>query len=484
MYVGGFAIVALVVMLSIPCPEEKPVEQAPAVPFVWNQDEVWDDLEKLFLATREEGCDGVAPSVTSDLQRLRTKIIGLAAVNLSPSDSIWTGIEHELFPVAAKTAACTENAANLLATVNTLREAVKRQSIEWDMSSVEARQTLYRLLYGSRTALEEVLVQRSDSSLGLFINDVDAAETPSAVVQGVRIHSGDLLVSRGGFPTSALIARGSDYPGNFSHVALAHVDSTGNVSVVEAHIEVGVTVSDAETYLADKKLRLMVLRLRSDHPAVLADPLVAHTAATYALTRATSERIPYDFEMNYDDARKLFCSEVGSDAYRQVGITLWTGISTISAEGLRNWLSSFGVRYFKTQEPSDLEYDPQLEVVAEWRDLAALKKDRIDNAVVDAMLENAERGERLEFPWYELPAGRLAKAYSLVLNSFGSTGPIPEGMSAPSALRNKSYTARHQHYARLVEQRADSFVNEFGYHAPYWRLLDMARITVTDDTSD
>ena len=33
-----------------------------------------------------------------------------------------------------------------------------------------------------------------------------------------------------------------------------------------------------------------------------------------------------------------------------------------------NWLSDFGVEHFITQMPADLEYDPQLSVVAEWRD--------------------------------------------------------------------------------------------------------------------
>ena len=36
------------------------------------------------------------------------------------------------------------------------------------------------------------------------------------------------------------------------------------------------------------------------------------------------------------------------------------GISRISSPGVARWLAAFGVRRFETQEPSDLEYDPQL----------------------------------------------------------------------------------------------------------------------------
>src|SRR5207244_1880859 len=85
--------------------------------------------------------------------------------------------------------------------------------------------------------------------------------------------------------------------------------------------------------------------------------------------------------------------------YGELGVRLWTGLSTISAPGLRRWLSAFGVRHFETQEPSDLEYDPQLVVVAEWRDAGALMQDHIDNAAIDAMLEGAQRGDGFSSTW-------------------------------------------------------------------------------------
>src|SRR6266571_3850037 len=115
-------------------------------------------------------------------------------------------------------------------------------------------------------------------------------------------------------PIEALIARGNDYPGNFSHIALVHVDSVSHVaSAIEAHIERGVAVSTADEYMGDKKLRIMVLRLRAELP---------HRAAALALERARSGRIGYDFEMDYTDASRLFCSEVASSVYRELGVTL------------------------------------------------------------------------------------------------------------------------------------------------------------------
>ncbi|MCP4150080.1 MAG: hypothetical protein GY757_20200 [bacterium] len=303
-----------------------------------------------------------------------------------------------------------------------------------------------------------------------------AYKSPMSTILGVKIYSGDILVSRGGAPTSALIARGNDYPGNFSHIALVHVDEkTHNISIIEAHIEKGTAIATLPEYIKDKKLRVMVLRLNPRHPALLKDPQLPHKAATYALNDARSRHIPYDFEMNYAKPDKLFCSEVASAAYSKFGVILWMGISHISSPGLASWLAAFGVSHFETQEPSDLEYDPQLTVIAEWRDRETLYKDHLDNAVIDAMLEGAEAGDRLTYKWYLLPIVRIMKGYSMVLNIFGGVGPVPEGMSATAALKNKEFSSRHDILKEQLIVEAKKFKEKKGYTAPYWELFKLAK---------
>src|SRR5258705_8038634 len=185
--------------------------------------------------------------------------------------------------------------------------------------------------------------------------------TPATNVLGVVIHSGDILVSRGGAPTSALIARGNDFPGSFSHVALVHVDEQNRrASVIESHIERGVAVASLEEYLADKKLRILVLRLRADLPELIADPMLPHKAAVSALMNARTRHIPYDFAMDQRDHGAQFCSEVVSAAYQPIGVHLWKGTTFISSPAVVGWLGSVGVRHFETEEPADLEYDSQL----------------------------------------------------------------------------------------------------------------------------
>ncbi|MGH7561264.1 MAG: YiiX/YebB-like N1pC/P60 family cysteine hydrolase, partial [Gemmatimonadales bacterium] len=194
-----------------------------------------------------------------------------------------------------------------------------------------------------------------------------------------------------------------------------------------------------------------------------------------ALERARAGHTPYDFTMDYTDPSRLFCSEVASSVYRELGVTLWTGLSTISAPGLRRWLWSFGVRQFETQEPSDLEYDPALVVVAEWREPAALLADHIDNAVTDVMLERADSGEALAYDWWRLPVARVLRAYGWLSRRMGGEGPIPEGMSAEAALRTRTFVTRHRELAARVRGQAAAHAAERGYPPPYWTLVDLAR---------
>jgi hypothetical protein len=464
-------------LMFVPWPEPAPPAGAGGRPFVWSQDQRWQALETAFRSAREAGCASVRPRVEALLGHGRDLVAVAAAGKFGPESAVLDDIEGTTFDLGPIVAACPETIPEYVRLVTTMRSAVKRQSRHWDMRLAATRTRMYRLLYGGRAALEEAILQAPPGcSPPLVRGDDEPSATPSAEVLGVTVHSGDILVSRGGVPTSALIARGNDFPGNFSHVALVHVDENSHEpSVVEAHIERGVAVSSLPSYLKDVKLRVMVLRLRSDLPAMAADPMLPHRAAVAALAEARRRHIPYDFAMDFADHSRLFCSEVASAAYERFGVTLWMGLSHISSPGLVAWLSGFGVRHFETQEPSDLEYDPQLIVVAEWRDPLALYSDHIDNAVVDAMLEAAEQGETLGYPWLLLPLARAAKAYSSLLNVVGLVGPVPEGLSAAGALRSRQFTRMHAGIKRRTVMLASEFERVHGYRPPYWDLAALAR---------
>lgn len=478
--VSAWGLSACAVALGLLCLPPRAVDPAPApargAAFTWDRDAFWRALEHRFVLTRGHGCAGIAPATTLAIAGIESRIDDMSKQDLAPDAPAFDSLDRAVFELTPVIAACPDHVREYLEIHPRLREMVKAQSRRWDAGAITTRRRLYESLYGARAAAEEIIVQRPDSALALFVAADAPSATPSALVRGVTIHSGDILVSRGGYPTSALIARGNDFPGNFSHVALVYVDSiTHEALTIEAHIERGVAISTADQYLADKKLRVMVMRPRADLPQLERDPQLPHRAATAMLERARRSHIPYDFAMDYRDPSALFCSEVASAAYAGEGIHLWTGPSTITAPGLRRWLASFGVTHFETQEPSDIEYDPQLIVAAEWRDPAQLERDRIDNAVIDVMLEGAERGDAITYSWYKLPLYRIAKAYSVVLNAFGRIGPIPEGMSAVAALRNSAFSARQRAIAARTGELAAARARRDGYSPPYWTLVELAR---------
>jgi len=471
------ALSALYLVLLIP--ERKPPAPVGAGRhrFSWNRDAFWSSLERQFQEARVTGCEALAARIDAVVSMVGRQLDDMAADELACGDAKFDALETNLFLLAPMVAACPKHLPGYLQLYTRMREAVKRQSEHWDMESVEARERAYRLLFGGRAALEEVMLQAPDGLLPAMLAGADEpSRTPATNVLGVTIHSGDILVSRGGAPTSALIARGNDFPGNFSHIALARVDEeTRAISVVEAHIEKGVVVSSFADYLADKKLRVMALRLRSDLPQLTTDPMLPHKAASLALQQATARHIPYDFAMDYHDHSKQFCSEVASAAYEQCGVKLWMGVSRISSRGVTLWLSAFGVKHFATQEPSDLEYDPQIRVVAEWRDAGTLFQDHADNAVIDAMLEHADRGEPLDYPRFMLPFARLAKGHSAILNTLGQSGLVPEGMSATAAMRHSAFSKRHAALKARLLDLAAGFKRRNGYNPPYWELVKLAR---------
>ncbi len=472
------AIFLIYLILLIPdSPGGEAIRKAGEIPFAWKKDEVWQGLEKNFRECRKAD----ATLLESQFLNLKGKAEPLLAKIVQnpfpPDDPVFAELLYNFFEMAPVIAAGQQHTTWFIDYYNCVRRGVKLQSQHWDMDTKAARNTIYQLLYGMRAAVEEVLLQSPGMTFNpaMVVKD-ECSATPSAAIFGITIHSGDLLVSRGGAVASALISRGNDYPGNFSHVAIIYVDEKTNIPyLVEAHIERGVAVSTLAGYVADKKLRFMVMRPRADLPQIIRDPMLPHKAAQYIYHEALTRHIPYDFKMNFHDPSAMFCSEVGSIAYQHYGIFPWRAISTISSPGVVMLLNGFGVENFVTMMPSDLEYDPQLAVVAEWRDPNTLFKDHIYNAVMDVMLENADHGENIRINAWMLPVARVVKGYSMLLNLFHQEGPIPEGMSATQGLKNNAFKSIHSMIRHKTEKKITQFIEKNGYVPPYWQLIDMAK---------
>ncbi|NNJ97287.1 MAG: hypothetical protein HKP12_09015 [Gammaproteobacteria bacterium] len=470
---GAFSVLYLV--LLIPDSKSNVELRGANTAFRWNEDPTWYKLENKFSSLRNS-CEIIQPAIAMSLNQLRTDVNRIDTDTLSHDDAALKVIRRQIFEIAAMISACPDSALPFIQLTSDLRVKIKTASIHWNTEDKAARESIYRILYGSRAAAEEILLQADRDKIPLIVKGSEVESVaPEVVLNGVQMRSGDILVSRGGAPTSALIARGNDYPGNFSHVGLLYVDpETSTPWMIESHIEVGVTISDWDTYMNDKKLRIMVLRVRPDLNVMKNDPMIPHKAAAAAWARANKEHIAYDFAMDFKNPDKLFCSEVASSVYRQLGINLWMGISHISSPGTVQLLQGFGVEFFQTEAPSDLEYDTQLTVVGELRDPQTLYQDHVDNAVVDAILEMADAGWTNDYNVLMLPPMRVVKGYCMILNHFGTHCMVPEGMSATSALRHDNFVAVHSRIKTDVLKKAAVFELEKGYRPPFWRLYEMA----------
>lgn len=470
------SVIALYLFLLFPDSQTlKIMSEGNSIPFIWNQDETWNELEDQFKKAIENPELIDEARISLNIKRMTSLLDELENELFSPLDKRLHNIVYTFFNTAPYIAAQKNQDTSFFDVYDRTRRIVKRASIQWDVDELETRIAFYKVLFGMRATVEEVLLQsKEEIEPVIFITD-EPSSTPSTELFGIKVHSGDLLVSRGGAEVSALISRGNDFPGNFSHVAMIYVqEHTNKAFLIESLIERGVVLTSAEEYMSDGKQRFMVLRPRADLPELVQNPMLPHEAAKDIVKEVNSRHIPYDFKMDFYDSEKMFCSEVGSYAYKKKGIKLWESESTISSDGVVVLLNTFGVQNFVTQMPSDLEYDPKLSVVAEWRETEALYNDHLYNAVIDAMFDCAEMDIEIETNYLMLPIVRIVKAYSVFKNWMDSEGPIPEGMNATQALKSDAFIQRHEQLKQLTDSRIKTFYKEEGYLPPYWEMFRIA----------
>jgi hypothetical protein len=467
------------VVLALACAMPIPAAAAQTAPaFAWNRDQLFRSLEQQFEQARQQPLDAVRRDFESLAASHRRALAAVRAGGPKIPLGALQALEQTQFRLAALAAAHEPLLAAAHGLVTETRLVIGEAALNWPVERADVHEAVYRVVFGGRAAIEEALVQQRAAALPALTPLADSpSAAPSTIIEGVRVHSGDIILSRGDAPTSALIARGNPFPGNFSHVAIVYVEpESGKATVVESLIEKGVVITSAENFLKEKRYRLLLLRLRPEHPALRADPLAAHRAASAIFHYARAAHVPYDFSMDWTDASRMFCSEVVHYAYRSAGIDVWAHQAQLTSPGLVRWLGDMGVTQFATLVPSDLEYDPRLAPVAEWRNSEALLLDRLDNVTLDVLLEGAERGDRLGFdPLVFLPGG-LVKLWSGFQSALGATPTIPAGMSIETALRARSLNDTvHPRLRTAIGNAAEQFRTQRGYPPPYWTLTDLAR---------
>ena len=199
----------LYLLLLIPSKALDEPQLANKQPFVWNQDSVWEALEQEFIAAKEIDCLENLSKIDTAIAAIHQFLNEIEKDTLAPDATEFSLLERQFFQLGPQIGACEERLTAYMELFSKMRKVVKNQSVHWDMRQAKARNTIYRLLYGGRAGIEELILQAKPENIpAMLMGHNEASQTPSIDLMGVQVHSGDMLVSRGGAPTSALISRG------------------------------------------------------------------------------------------------------------------------------------------------------------------------------------------------------------------------------------------------------------------------------------
>ena len=189
-----------------------------------------------------------------------------------------------------------------------------------------------------------------------------------------QFQNGDVMIARGVSFFSAIITQISDNQSHFSHTLVVH-KSNDEIQTIESYVGKGMGAYELDFALKNENVRLMVLRPK--------DSALAEKAATVAMD-AAAKKLPYDYEMNFDDDQQMSCVEVPTYAYK-IASDGTLKIPKYPAQlNLKNedFLMRLGLKNGELITPDDLETDPRFELVLDWKDARLVRDSRQKDAVL------------------------------------------------------------------------------------------------------
>jgi hypothetical protein len=198
--------------------------------------------------------------------------------------------------------------------------------------------------------------------------------------------SGDIILMRGQTFVSSMIARVADEATGFAHLAIIGEDNGGKKYILEALIETGVTITPYDEWMKKaREVRLVVYRHDDKKLATDAGKLIYN----YSKKKLNENGlIPYDFGMNPEDHSQLFCAELVQLAFEMASnnnLILPKYKSSFSKLIDKRFMKDIGVAKSSSFAPADIELEPNFTAVAEYRQFAALRKIKVQDAVMSSI---------------------------------------------------------------------------------------------------
>lgn len=208
------------------------------------------------------------------------------------------------------------------------------------------------------------------------------------------LKSGDVILSRGNAYSSAAIARIGRDDMQFSHLSLVYEHPSGELYTVEAHIEIGSFAAHLQQHLDQRNARTVVFRHSDSKLAHKAAEAMYNRVIQHQMTRG--ENIPYNFAMDFEDPEEMFCSEIIYWGY------YWASNGKLDIPRFRtrfepellNFLIDLNIAVdknnidtFETFSPGDMQFEPDFELVAEWRNPARIRDSRFKDMILTKIFD-------------------------------------------------------------------------------------------------
>jgi len=266
-----------------------------------------------------------------------------------------------------------------------------------------------------------------DLVAGTGCYDAQGRPRGTKALTGSHICQGDVVAMKGVAGTSSLLARMSEYPGNFSHSNVAYYDvSAQNLKFIEALIEDGVKLRPPWPEIAERtKKRLAVYRL-GDQQAAQRSRVVQQTDLFIQYMQETQRKssgqefdlqnrasFPYNFSFNTNVRDSYFCSQIPFEIYNlaqggtqaQSPATPLKSVtalqqaypqaywSTIHPTEGKFFTQFLGMKSDFYPAPSDVELNPHMKLTSYQSYPPTLVEERLDNALVDVLSALIRRGD-------------------------------------------------------------------------------------------
>ena len=271
------------------------------------------------------------------------------------------------------------------------------------------------------------------------------------------LKTGDIIMTRGTTFASAIIGRIPSVDFQFSHLGFVLVEdgtllgeeNKGKLFIVESEPE-GMLISPLDTYMGRDLGRFAIFRMRNiKNNAQSTDAAVlAKEAVRQMVTIIKSKKIVYNFLMdisvppNPADAKQLFCSQLVQAgllyAETQSGMKM-EELGPVRPDKISNFnfplvfsrmdhesnslIKLLGITSYFTFAPGDVEIDPRVELIADWRNFPVVPKMRIHDVIFSKIFQWMEEGG------YGFPENKTLSAVAVfAVQAGGQVGQIPSGM--------------------------------------------------------